>query len=230
MDTRQFPEGGADGQFASTGFEPFYWRSVKVSRLLSRLSSRIELPDTVELPTDRPALIAANHSSLFDLVASLITLGHYGVVARIGVNSRFFEAPIAGGVLRKLGCIPFSRRDRESAEDTMVEALEAGQVCAMMPEGKIVKLGDQVAGVGSGRPGISRIARRAGAAIVPVGFSRSDVAWPPGSRLPRVGFHRPSVVANIGAPFELDDDDHDANAEIVMDAISELVLAGRAAA
>lgn len=198
--------------------------------MLSRLSSRIELPETVELPTDRPALIAANHSSLFDLIASLITLGHFGVVARIGVNSRFFEAPIAGGFLRRLGCIPFSRDDRDSAEDSMVEALESGQVCAIMPEGKIVRRDDQNGGVGVGRPGISRIARRAGAGIVPVGFSRSDLAWPPGSPFLRFGFRRPSVITRIGTPIELVSDDHDANAAQVMHAISELVLAGRAAA
>lgn len=230
MDTRRFAREGAVGFFTPTGFEPFYWRSVRVSRFLSRLSSPIELPPTVELPVDRPALIAANHTSLFDLVASLVTLGNYGVVARIGVNSRFFEAPIAGGFLRRLGCIPFSRDDRSTAEDTMVDALEAGQVCAIMPEGKIVRAADKVAGVGAGRPGISRIARRAGAAIVPVGFSRSDLAWPPGSRFPRVGLRRPSVLARIGTPFELEGDDHDANAATVMGAIGELVLAGRAAA
>ena len=230
METRRFARGGAAGFFSSTDFEPFYWRSVRIARALSRLSSPIELPPTVELPVDRPAIIAANHTSLFDLVASLVTLGHFGVCARIGVNSRFFEAPVAGGFLRRLGCIPFSRDDRAAAEDTMVEALRSGQVCAMMPEGKIVRSGDQVGGVGPGRPGISRIARRAGAAIVPVGFTRSDVAWPPGARLPRVGFRRPPVLARIGSPLELDGDDHDANTATVMGAIGELVRAGRTAA
>ena len=203
MQTRRFTAGGAESLYAPTGFERFYWRSVKGSRLLSRLSSRVDLPEDVELPVDRPALIAANHSSLFDLVASLITLGNYGVVARIGVNSRFFEAPVAGGFLRRLGCIPFSREDREAAEDSMVDALRAGQVCAMMPEGKIVRRVDQIGGVGPGRPGISRIARRSGAAVVPVGFTRSDLAWPPGSPFLRFGFRRPSVIAHIGAPIEL---------------------------
>lgn len=230
MQTRRFRAGDATGQFSPTGYERFYWRSVKASRVLSRLSSRIDLPDAVELPTDRPALIAANHSSLFDLIASLITLGNYGVVARIGVNSRFFDSPVAGGFLRRLGCIPFSRDDRRAAETEMVEALTAGQVCALMPEGKIVRAADQVGGVGVGRPGISRIARRAHAAVVPVGFTRSDLAWPPGSPFLRFGFHRPMVIARIGRPIELVDDDHDANTARIMEAISELVLEGRAAA
>jgi len=198
------------------------------SRALSRLCSRVELPETVELPVDRSVIIAANHSSLFDLVASLIVLGNYGVNARLAVNERFFANPVGGWFLRGIGSIPFSRENREAAELTMVEALQAGQACAMMPEGKIVREPDQIGGVGEGRPGISRVARLSGAAVLPVGFAYSEQAWKPGRPLPRVAnFGRP-VIARLGSPMTLDSANDAANSNAVMEAISELVLTGRA--
>lgn len=227
METRHYRQGEAIDAFAPTGYERFYWRAVKGSRFLSRIGTRVKLPETVELPTDRPAIIAANHSSMFDLVASLITLGHYGVVARIGVNSRFFENPVADWFLRGIGCIPFSRDHREEAEQTMIDALKAGQVCAIMPEGKIVRPGDQVDGVGQGRPGVSRIARMAGAAVVPVGFAHSNRAWRPGTPFPKLAQRSAAVVTSLGAPLWFDTDDHRANADELMESISGLVLKGR---
>lgn len=227
MQTQHFERDAALDVFAPTGFDRFFRRSVIGSRILSRILSRVELPDTVELPLDRPAIIAANHSSLFDLIASLITLGNYGVTARLAVNSRFFDNAVAGWFLRRLGCIPFSRDDRESAEETMVEALKAGQVCAMMPEGRITRIDDQIDGVGGGRPGVSRIARRAGAAVVPVGFARSERAWKPGRPFPRIANFGSPVVARIGPPILFTSDDHQCNADELMAAISALVLEAR---
>ena len=228
MKTGHFRKNEARDLYSPTGFDRGYRAAVLGSRALSKLCTRVELPETVELPLDRPLIIAANHSSLFDLIASLIVLGNYGVHARLAVNERFFANPVGGWFLHGIGCIPFSRENREAAELTMVEALRAGQVCAMMPEGKIIREADQVGGVSEGRPGISRVARLSGAAVLPVGFAYSDQAWKPGRPLPRAAnFGRP-VIARLGPPITLDSDDDAANTKAVMEAISELVLTGRA--
>lgn len=191
------------------------------------MSSVVSMPPTIELPTDRPAIIAANHSSLFDLVASLVVLGNYGVNARIGVNKRFFANPVSGAFLRGIGCIAFAKGDGGQAEQEMVDALRAGQAAAIMPEGRITRPEDQTDGVGPGRPGVSRIAREAGAAVVPVGFAHSDRAWVPGTSLPKVKLGRQAVVASVGAPIVFNSDDDVANANLLMSRISELVLHGR---
>lgn len=227
MQSEHFSKGEAREFCTPTGFDRAYWASVWVSRALSRLSTRVDLPPTVELPTDRPLIIAANHSSLFDLLAALIVMGNYGVPARIAVNERFFSSPVGGSVLRRIGCIPFSRDNREEAEQTMVDALLAHQVCAMMPEGKIIRNDDQFGGVGPGRPGISRVARQAGAAVLPVGFAASERAWKPGRPLPRIANIGHPVVVRFGNLMTFDTDDHIANAERLMEAISGLVLEGR---
>lgn len=222
-----FGRGEAKDLFSPTGFEKRYAISVGGSHVVSRLSSLVEIPDKIELPTDRPVMIAANHSSLFDLAAALILLGKFGITSRIGVNSRFFSNPVAGTFFRNIGCVPFSKEDKETAEQAMIDALLDGQSTAIMPEGRITRAKDQVDGVGQGRPGVSRIARGAGAAVVPVGFAFSNEAWQPGTPLPKPRLGRHRVVANIGAPLWFETDDHIANANTLMSEIGSLVLAGR---
>ncbi len=227
MKTALFGKGEAEILFSNTSFERRFAGAVFGSRVLARLSSTVILPERIELPTDRPVMVAANHSSLFDLAGALIFLGHFGITTRIAVNSRFFANPAAGLFLRNIGCIPFSRDDKEQAEATTIEALRRRQAAAIMPEGRITKPKDQVDGVGPGRPGVSRIAVAAGAAVLPVGFAFADEAWTPGTPLPkpRLGTHR--VIVRAGAPLLFDSDDHLGNAEELMGSISRLVTDGR---
>ena len=220
MKTDIFGPQGAAHLSAPTGYDRFFRNSVAVSRFLSKSSSTVVMPQTVELPTDRPFIFAANHTSLFDLAASLICLGHFGLTARIGVNARFFRSAVGRQLFERLGCVPFSSDTREMAEDAMVEALTDGQVCAIMPEGRLIKEGEKVDGVGPGRPGISRIVRRSGAAVIPVGFTGAATTWPPGSPVVRFGFRRPPIIAKFGTPLYFETDDHVENASQVMAAIS----------
>ena len=90
------------------------------------------------------------------------------------------------------------------------------------------ELEDQVNGVGPARPGVSRIARRAGAAVLPVAFVHSDVAWKPGTPLPKPRLGRHRVIARAGEPLVFDSDDHEANAAAIMTSIGNLVMAARA--
>lgn len=185
------------------------------------------MPATLPIPTDRPLMIAANHSSLFDLIAALMVLGHFGISGRFAVNSRFFANPIAGRFLRSIGCIPFSRDDRAQAEQTMVDALLAGQVTGIMPEGRITRVEDQVNGVGPARPGLSRIAQRSGAAVLPLALVHSEVAWRPGRPLPTPRLGRHHVLARPGALLDLNGEDHEENAARVMQALGDLVVESR---
>ncbi|MEM8926179.1 MAG: lysophospholipid acyltransferase family protein [Actinomycetota bacterium] len=223
------PENGRT-LFSPTGFDRAFARGVRRSLLLARLTTPVRVPATIRLPEDRPVIVAANHSSMFDLAASLITVGNYGAAARMGVHARFFKRAGVGRFLHRIGCIPFSSELADEAERTMIGALEDGQLCCLMPEGRIVRSDQRVDGrVGQGRPGISRIARATGAAILPVGFAGADRAWRPGTAVPRLR-RRDEVVANIGEPFMFDGDDHTANADLVMATISDLLARHAAAA
>lgn len=227
MQTIDLGPGEARSLFADIGPDRRFWAAVRGARALSRLSSVVEMPDRIVLPTDRPAMIVANHSSLFDLIAALVVLGNFGIPARIGVNARFFSNPASGAFLNGIGCIPFEKGKGDEAEGAMIDALSSGQSTALMPEGRITRPEDQEKGVGPGRPGVSRIARKSGAAVVPVGFAFADETWSPGTPLPKARLGKHKVIASIGPPIEFTNDDHIANAGIVMDAIGDLVMHGR---
>lgn len=219
MQTEHFTRLTAGSVVAPTGHDRFFAWSARIARALSVPTGRVAVPETIELPIDRPLLFAANHSSLFDLPAALVALAHFGLAARLAVNARFFANPISGTFLRRLGCIPFSREQRAEAEATMTAALVARQACALMPEGRITKPHDRVAGIGPGRPGVSRIARLADAAVVPVAIVGTDRVWPPGSARIRVGLGKDPVVVRFGPPMRFTTDDHEANTAAVMAAI-----------
>lgn len=223
MDTVHVGLGEGRRLFKPTGFDEAYATAAARSRRISGWTSRLDLPPTIEMPTDRPTIVAANHSSMFDLAAALITVDNYGCAARMGVASRFFERPVLGPFFARIGCIPFSRETAAEAEATMIDSLNQGQLCCLMPEGKVVKAPKRVGGVvGQGRPGVSRIACATGAAILPVGFTGADVAWKPGRPFPRIRSQE-SVVVRVGTPFLFDDDDHEVNADRVMAVIADLV-------
>ncbi len=214
--------------FGETGFDSNFRKAAVGCRAICRLTSQGDMPDSIQVPSDRPLMIAANHSSLFDLIAALAFLGHFGMSGRFAVNSRFFANPAGGAFLRGIGCIPFSRDDREQAEQTMVDALVARQVTGIMPEGRITRAADQVNGVGPARPGLSRIARRSNAVVLPVAFVYSDVAWKPGTPLPKPRLGRHHVLARTGELIDFTTDDHEANVQQVMRSLGELVVSGRA--
>lgn len=219
---------GARDLFSHTGFDKSFRRAAVGCRAICRMTSVVDMPETIPVPTDRPLMIAANHSSLFDLIAAIVFLDHFGIAGRFAVNSRFFVNPVGGRFLHGIGCIPFSRDDRQLAENTMVDALIDRQVTGIMPEGRITRAADQVNGVGPARPGLSRIARRANAVVLPVAFVQSDVAWRPGTPLPKPRLGRHHVLARPGALIDFTTDDHEANAAQVMASLGDLVMSGRA--
>lgn len=201
----------------------WFLRSGKVMTALGRIGANFDFPDSFPMPTDRPVIMAGNHRSLLDLVAAMGIFSRFGLSSRIMVNEAYMRKGPGAKFLRSIGCIATSRDRRDEAEAEAVEALRAGHIVSIMPEGKLIKPEDWVDGVGSGRPGISRIARAADALIVPVGMSNTEAVWPRG-KLPRVRVPRPVVTLRVGPAFELTSDDDLVNAEAVMDAIRKLLV------
>lgn len=189
----------------------------------ARLGGRVHLPDVLSLPTNRPVLMAGNHRSLLDLAVTMGVFSKFGISSHILVREDLVNNGLGGKYLRSIGCIAASRERREQAEAEAIEALEAGYVVSMMPEGKLVKPEDWVDGVGPGRPGVSRIATAVDAVVVPVGFSHTEKVWPRG-KPPRVQIPRPDVHLRVGPAIELDSTDHQVNADKVMRAIADLLV------
>src|SRR4029079_14489679 len=74
--------------------------------------------------------------------------------------------------------------------------LEAGQVLAVFPEGTRSRDG----ALQPVREGVGMLALRSGAPVLPVAVVDSDLAWPRGRLLPRVGGR---VSGRLGRPFNV---------------------------
>ncbi len=199
-------------------------RHGRLMHRLCRVIARVELPVVPELPADEPIVFAANHRSFLDIAAALAVFGELSLSCRMQVRADMFDMPLVGGWLHRLGCIPTSTAVRAQAEDTAVATLGAGSTVAIMPEGRLVPPKDRPNGVGQGRTGISRIAERTGAKVVPVAIHGSDQIWPVGRPIPKLGvFRRRQLTVRLGAPIEFVDEDHQRNADILMDAIATML-------
>ncbi len=204
----------------------YHDRFVTIGRWSAQLVkplAQLDVPDSIRLVKDRPILFAGNHRSLFDVFATLAVLGRFDVSSRILIRADLVDSGATGVLLRRLGSIATSKLTREEAENEAVEALRRGQTVSVMPEGRLVPPEERAAiGVGPGRPGLSRIARRAGAAVIPVAFVGTDKVWPRGS-WPRLSVPRPEVKVRVGPPMEMTGDDDQANVDAFMAELGRLV-------
>ncbi|MGH1491665.1 MAG: lysophospholipid acyltransferase family protein [Acidimicrobiales bacterium] len=199
---------------------------IRTGRWCTRVAgslAKLDLPETLRVPTQRPILFAGNHRSFFDVLATLAIFSKFDVSSRILIRADLVDNRIPGTLLRSIGSISTSAAKRQSAEDEAVAALTAGHTVSMMPEGRLVPVREREEfGVGPARPGLSRIARRSGASVVPVAFIGTDKVWPRG-KPPRPHLKRPTVTLRLGEPMEMVGDDDQANTDEFMAHLGEFV-------
>lgn len=200
----------------------FFQRSGRWFTRVATLGADLDLPETLSLPNNRPTILAGNHRSLFDLVATMAIFTKFGLSSRIQVRADLMASGPGAKLLHGIGCIPTSTTERASAERASIETVAKGQLLSLMPEGRLCAPKDWVRGVGPGRTGVSRIALLTDAVVVPVAFSGTEKVWPRG-RPPQLQLPRPKVTIRIGDAIELPSTDHDANTKLVMDGISDLL-------
>lgn len=203
---------------------PNFLRAGKAFTQLAKIGSDLDLPEKLTLPTNRPVLFAGNHRSLFDLLPSMAMFAKFGLSCRILIRADLMDAGAGAAFFKGLGCIPASRELRAESEETAIEALNAGELVCLMPEGRLVKPEERVNGVGPARPGVSRIACAANAVVVPVAFAGAEKVWPRGSK-PKLQWPRPKVTLRLGKPIVFETEDHQANADVVMKSLADLLSA-----
>ena len=202
-------------------------RSGKVMAIFSRIFSRHDFQEDINLPVDSPILFAANHRSFFDVIIAWAVFSESGINCHCFIRADLFEKPVIGSWLKRNGCIPASRSTREEAEKRAITELNSGHAVAIMPEGRLVPPDERPGGVGQGRPGISRIARATGAKIVPVAIEGSEIVWPLGRAFPIPKLKKPLVSVRFGTPFHLTSDDDIENVETIMNSIRDLLTEGK---
>lgn len=152
---------------------------------------RTEVRGAHHLDLDGPVIIAPVHRSNLD--APLIAGASQRRLRALGKQSLFVN-PVSAWVMAALGAIPLRRG--EADRDAMRSAramLDEGEVMIVFPEGTRQE-GPTVAGVFDG---MSYLASKSGATIVPVGLAGTEAAMPSGAKFLR----RARTAIVVGEPI-----------------------------
>ena len=184
--------------------------------------ARFEISGIGNIPTDGPVILCANHRSYFDVSAMSIVVGKSGRTARFLGKKEVFDAPIVGQVAAAMGGI---RVDRGTGSDeplrAAADALEGGEMVAMMPEGTIPRGPAFFDPKLVGRWGAAQLAHLSGATVVPVGLWGTEKVWPRSGRGPKMLalVDPPTVRISVGEPVAITGKSVDADTKRIMKAI-----------
>ena len=187
--------------------------------------ARFALGGMEHIPGSGPVLLASNHRSFFDVAALGIVASRLGRPVRFLAKREIFDAPVIGGLARALGGIPVDRGGGSGDPvRRAADALRAGDVVIILPQGTIPRGASFFDPVLEGRTGTARLAAETGAPVIPVGLWGTEKVWPRSSRLPTmVTLHPPRVGITVGPAVPLGHEDAVADTAAVMRAIADLL-------
>ncbi len=187
---------------------------------------RFQLHHVERLPRVGPGILVANHRSYLDPLAIGFLLARRGRPVRFLGKKEVFDAPIVGDLAAALGGI---RVDRGSGSDTPLraaeEALGAGELVAIMPQGTIPRGPAFFDPELRGRWGAMRLAHATGVPVIPIGIWGTEKVWPRSAKLPNLTnvLAPPTVSITVGHPVEVGGTDIGADTATMMRAISALL-------
>ena len=105
------------------------------------------------------------------------------------------------------------------------EALRAGDMVAIMPQGTIPRGRAFFDPVLKGRWGAAKLAQDTGAPVIPIGLWGTEKVWPRNAKLPNITnlTSPPAVTVTVGAPVDITRTDWDTDTQRIMAAISALL-------
>ena len=140
--------------------------------LLIHVVYRVRTRTLENIPDEGPCLLVCNHVSFID---ALVLAGSIRRPVRFIMYYRIFEIPLLSFIFRTAGAIPIAgaREDpalMHRAFDRVADALDAGEVVCIFPEGRITHDG----ALGPFRQGVMRILERTPVPVVPLAL---DGLW-----------------------------------------------------
>lgn len=135
-----------------------------VLRLLLRLFYRVRIDGLFNIPEKGGALLVANHVSWLD---GLLVLLYAPRPVRMIGYAEYVSGAVLGRLAEEAGVIPLAPGDRRSvlrAVRTAREALRAGEVVCIFPEGELTRSGE----IQAFQPGLLTILKETAAPLVPV--------------------------------------------------------------
>jgi putative phosphoserine phosphatase/1-acylglycerol-3-phosphate O-acyltransferase len=188
--------------------------------------AKFDIDGVGHVPASGPGIIVGNHRSYFDVAAMALTIAKTERTVRFLGKKEVFDAPVIGQMAAAMGGI---RVDRGTGSDeplkAAAEALEKGDLVAIMPQGTIPRGPAFFDPKLKGRWGAARLAALTGAPIIPVGLWGTEKVWPRSSRLPNVLnlVDPPTIRVRVGAAVPLKYKDPDADTKKIMKAIMDLL-------
>jgi|GEM_PF-167805 len=169
-----------------------FYRSVRfLIRALLWRWLRVRALGTENIPQTGPVIIAPVHRSNLD--APLFSGCTKRRLRALGKESLFVH-PVSAWVVAALGCIPLRRGEADiSAMRSARTMLESDEMLLVFPEGSR-QTGNTVSQVFDG---VTYLASKTGAPIIPVGIAGTETALPTGAKFPK----RTKVAIVIGAPI-----------------------------
>jgi putative phosphoserine phosphatase/1-acylglycerol-3-phosphate O-acyltransferase len=189
---------------------------------------RLGVEGVERIPTSGPAILVGNHRSYFDPVAIALLLARTNRTVRFLGKKEVFDAPVVGQIAAAMGGI---RVDRGTGSDAPLraaaDALAAGDLVAMMPQGTIPRGAAFYEPVLKGRWGAARLAAMTGAPVIPLGLWGTEKVWPRSARVPNVLniIDPPHVSVVVGSPVTLAHRSESADTARMMKAIMALLPA-----
>ncbi len=188
--------------------------------------ARFEINGIENIPASGPAILCGNHRSYFDPASIAVAIAKTGRTVRFLGKKEVFDAPIVGQIAVAMGGI---RVERGTGSDeplkAAADALAAGDVVAIMPEGTIPRGLAFFDPVLKGRWGAAKLAAMTGAPVIPIGLWGTEKVWPRSSRLPNVLnlTDPPLITVTVGSPVDMKYKSADADTKKLMKAISALL-------
>ncbi len=187
---------------------------------------RFDIEGMERIPLHGKAILVANHRSYFDPLAIGYLLSRRGRTIRFLGKKEVFDAPIVGDVAAAMGGI---RVDRGTGSDEPLhaaeEALAAGEMVVIMPQGTIPRGPAFFDPELRGRWGAVKLAHASGAPIIPVGIWGTERVWPRSAKAPNVTnvLAPPTVRIRVGEPVDIKGNDVDEDTRAMMAAIVDLL-------
>ena len=187
---------------------------------------KFDIDGIENIPATGPAIIVGNHRSYFDPMAMAVTIARTDRTVRFLGKKEVFDAPIVGQIAAALGGI---RVERGTGSDeplqAAAEALEHGDMVAVMPQGTIPRGKAFFDPKLKGRWGAARLAAMTGAPVIPVGLWGTEKVWPRSARLPNVLniVDPPTVTIRVGSAVPLKYQSADADTKRIMKALMDLL-------
>lgn len=151
---------------------------------LSRMVCRVDVADLARIPSRGPLLLVTNHVNFLEIP---LVLSHLQPRPVTGLaKAETWDSPLMGVLFNVWGAIPIRRGEPDlSAIRSVIQALDAGKIVAIAPEG--TRSGDGC--LRRAKPGIGLLAYHTSAPILPMAFYGHEEIWTNLRRMRRTDFH-----------------------------------------